>query len=111
MPNRLKLLRDARGLTQEQVASLIGTTKQQYGRLENSKRLLAEKWVRSLARAFDVHPGEIWEEIPEGPLTERERNLLTLFRAMDEPHQTVFFRIGDALAQPVSQLKDGTGDD
>lgn len=100
--NRLKILRIERGLTQRQVADGIGTTKQQYGRLENSVRRLADHWVRPLAEFFEVHPGALWENMPARPLTEDETRLLHAFRQLDERKRQAASVVIDALAKTPS---------
>jgi transcriptional regulator with XRE-family HTH domain len=52
MTNRIRELRESRGLTQQQLADKIGTTKQQVGRLEKSKRRLNERWLRLISDAL-----------------------------------------------------------
>lgn len=59
MGNRIKLLRQARGLSQQKLADLVGTSFQQIARLENSQRRLAEKWLRSISKALKVSPADL----------------------------------------------------
>jgi transcriptional regulator with XRE-family HTH domain len=66
MANRIKELREKRGLTLQQVADVAGTTIQQIGRLENGKRRLTEDWMRRIAPALDVHPAALLLEFSEG---------------------------------------------
>jgi transcriptional regulator with XRE-family HTH domain len=63
--NRIKKLRKARGLTQEELGDLMGTTGATVQRLENSKRGLSEKWMRKLGDALEVSTVDLLEE-PEG---------------------------------------------
>jgi transcriptional regulator with XRE-family HTH domain len=51
---RIRQLREARGLTLQDVADAIGVTRQQVGRLETGARTLKPDTLRSIARALDV---------------------------------------------------------
>lgn len=59
MPNRIKELRESRGLTLEQVAQVAGTSLQQVQRLERGQRRLTDVWMRRLAPAFGVVPAAL----------------------------------------------------
>lgn len=63
--NRIKKLRKAKGLTLEQLGSIMGTTGATVQRLENSKRKMSDKWMLKLKDALDVSIAELLEE-PEG---------------------------------------------
>lgn len=60
--NRLQELREAKGLTQAELANLVGTTGQQIGRLEAGKRKLTIEWMRLLAPALGVAPNDLLED-------------------------------------------------
>jgi transcriptional regulator with XRE-family HTH domain len=60
--NRIKQLRQQRGLTLEQVADRAGTTFQQVQRLETGKRRLTDTWMRRLAGALGCRPAELMED-------------------------------------------------
>lgn len=57
--NRIRELRERRGLTVYELAERIGTTGAQISRLELGQRKLTEDWMRKLALALDVHPAEL----------------------------------------------------
>jgi antitoxin component HigA of HigAB toxin-antitoxin module len=61
-PNRIRELREARGLTLEDLAHRVGTTNQQISHLELGKRQLTVEWLRRLAKALDCHPWAIVED-------------------------------------------------
>jgi transcriptional regulator with XRE-family HTH domain len=61
-PNRLRELREARGLTLEDLARLLGTTNQQISHLELGKRQLTVEWLRRLGSALECHPWAIVED-------------------------------------------------
>jgi transcriptional regulator with XRE-family HTH domain len=70
--NRIKKLRKEKGLTLEQLGSLMGTTGATVQRLESSNRKLSEKWMHRLKDALDVSISELLEEpsdsVPNGLL-------------------------------------------
>ena len=57
--NRIRELREARGLTQAQLAELVGTTGQQMGRLEAGARKLTVEWMQLLAPALGVNMADL----------------------------------------------------
>ena len=59
MGNNLRLLRDGRGWTQDQAAAALGTTRNQYVKLEGGSRRLSDKWIKLASEAFGVDPGEV----------------------------------------------------
>ena len=61
--NRIAELRQARGLSQEDLAKRAGTTNQQVGRLEAGTRRLTVEWMGRIARALGVAPAEL---LPSG---------------------------------------------
>ena len=61
-PNRIRELREARGLTLADLAEQLGTTNQQISHLELGKRQLTVEWLRRLGAALDCHPWAIVEK-------------------------------------------------
>ncbi len=59
MANNLRALRDGRGWSQEEAASALGTTRNQYVKLERGTRRLSEKWIERAANAYGVDAGDI----------------------------------------------------
>lgn len=59
MPNRIRELREARGLTLERAADTIGTSVQQLSRLERAERRLTDDWMRRIAPALGVRPSDL----------------------------------------------------
>lgn len=62
--NYLRAWREYRGLTQEELAEKVGTTKAVISLLENEKRPLSSKWLRKLAEALSTQPGYILDHDP-----------------------------------------------
>src|SRR6185503_19640172 len=59
MKNRIKELREAQGLSQQDLAEAAGTSNQQIGRLEKSTRRLTVEWMERLAPPLHVEPAEL----------------------------------------------------
>ncbi len=60
--NRLREIRKAQGLTQQELAEMVGTSYVQIGRLEKGERQLTVDWLKRLAGALNVRPWDIVEE-------------------------------------------------
>lgn len=61
LPNRLREIRKQRGMTQQQLADLIGTSNQQIGHLETGDRRLSAPWIEKLVDALGISAGELFE--------------------------------------------------
>lgn len=69
MKNRLKEIREARGLSQPQLAEMVNTTRQQISRLEKGNRRLSDIWLRPLSEALNTTIAElVGERGPNNPV-------------------------------------------
>lgn len=57
--NRIRELREARGLTGKQLAEMVGTTQETISRLETGRRKLTHDWMRLIAKALGVTPADL----------------------------------------------------
>ena len=101
MAIRIKELRQAKGLTLEQVANVVGVGKStvrkwETGMIANMKR---DK-IASLAKALGTTPAYLmgWKEESPSPsketdLSEGEKALLELFRQVPEDHQQLVLQM------------------
>lgn len=62
MANNLKAIRNKHGLTQAQLAHLMGTTKDQLIKLEQGSRRLTESWIRRASQALGEPMGIFIDE-------------------------------------------------
>lgn len=62
--NYLSAWRTFRGLTQEELADAVGTTKSVVSLLENEQRPLSSKWLRKFAAVLETQPGYILDLDP-----------------------------------------------
>lgn len=59
MNNRIRELREGKGLSRNKLAGLAGTTANQLVKLENGARRLSDHWASRLASHLDVQPFEL----------------------------------------------------
>lgn len=63
-PNFLKMWREFRNLTQQELADRVDTNANMIGYLESGERGLSAKWLRKLAPALDTTPGMLLDHDP-----------------------------------------------
>ena len=110
MAERIKALRQEKGLTLEQVADVVGVGKStvrkwETGMIANMKR---DK-IADLAKALGTTPAYLmgWTEKKDSPtepeLSEGEQMLLNLFRQIPEDQQRVFLEMGRVYANSLNK--------
>ena len=113
MAQRIKYLRQKKGLTLEQVADVVGVGKStvrkwETGMIANMRR---DK-IADLAKALGTTPAYLmgWEEEPEKEispselkLTEGEQMMIDIFRLIPEEQQRVFLEMGRAYANSLKK--------
>lgn len=101
MDNRIRVFREARGLSLDRLAALVGSTNQQISNLETGKRRLTADWLLRLGEALECHPWAlVADDVPQ-PLDHEEIRLLDSFRDLgDAPRQAVL-----QLLESISQAK------
>ncbi len=67
---RIKLLRSAKNLTQEQIADQIGISRQRYARIENGTNNITLEVLTRIAKILDVQVGDITRVLDEAPVVE-----------------------------------------
>jgi phage repressor protein C with HTH and peptisase S24 domain len=66
MRHRIAERRAELGLTKTQVAKLVGTSKQHYGRLESGETGLDLHWLKKIAKALQCRPVDLQPELAQG---------------------------------------------
>lgn len=74
--SRLKALRTAKNLTQEQIAGQIGISRQKYARIESGTNNVTLEILSRIATVLDIQVGDITKVLDEIPVVE--------YRAGDE---------------------------
>lgn len=59
MANNLRALRESRSWSQDHAAEALGTTRNQYAKLEGGSRRLSDVWITRAAAAFGVDAGDV----------------------------------------------------
>lgn len=107
---RIRIARERRNMTLDEVARLCNTTKQTIFKYENEivTNIPYDKIVL-LATALDVSPSYLfgWDEKKDSPselaLTEGEALMLEVFRLIPEDQQRVFLEMGRAYANSLKK--------
>ncbi|MBX9717891.1 MAG: LexA family transcriptional regulator [Microbacteriaceae bacterium] len=91
MRNNLKKLRERHGLTQEEFAAQMGTTRNQLVKLESGKRRLSDKWISKAADVLGVDAGELVTSSEEVPVVGfvGAGGQAFLYSENDNPNETV----------------------
>lgn len=97
-PNRLNALRRERGMTQLELADMLGYSTMKISRLETGKVEMNLDEMRKIARVFGVAPVDLLNDtdVPDR-LTDEERTLIYSYRSADPGTQENLRRVADAL--------------
>jgi transcriptional regulator with XRE-family HTH domain len=100
-PNRVRELRERKGLSQAELARLANVTPSALNKLENGARRLDQHWMLRLAPLLDCAPPDLLP-IEQNPnhLGDAERALVLLFRSADETQRRQIFAMIQALLSP-----------
>lgn len=96
--NRIRELRKKAGLSQAELARIVGISQPAISQIENDTRPLTIDWMRSLARIFGVTAADILCD-HDNPhrLSDEEQALLDNFRAADEAQRALIGRVAEPL--------------
>lgn len=99
-PNRIRLLRMKAGMSQDELALLVGCSKMQISGLERGKPKLDLHWMKRIAPHLGVAPADLLlaGDNPHGAHTDDEARLLELFRTTPPELRSQFLTVGEALA-------------
>jgi transcriptional regulator with XRE-family HTH domain len=95
-PNRLRELREAKGLSQEQVAGGAKMAVQTYSKLERWHSKLHSLHMRHVSAALAVHPMELFEGAPG--LSQAQRDMLDLMAQLRADEQQRLLTMARAFA-------------
>ena len=98
--NRLKTLREQRGLTQKGLGDRIGVTQAAIARYETQNRGLTAAKILKLATALSVQPGEILAELPAtGADDPFERRAIEIVRRLRPAEREAWLIMGTSLGR------------
>jgi transcriptional regulator with XRE-family HTH domain len=109
MKNRIRELRERAGLSQAQLAELVGTTQAQIARLEKGERRLTVDWMARIARALMLRPSDLLPNAAVADVDAKEVELLANFRAMSEPGRTTLIDLSRLLADRAAPARPKRG--
>ena len=95
----MRRIREARNLSQRELAERINASAPQICALENGTRKLAPEWLDRISKALNCTKAELLGEEPCEELTEREKMLLDYFRNSDESGQDLLLKTGDTVSK------------
>lgn len=97
-PNRIREIRDAKGLTLEQVAEGAGTSNQQISKLEKGGRRLDLEWMARVSRGLGCDP---WELLPPSlSVPPDARELARYYLMLNEDDRKAVRHLAQRLASP-----------
>lgn len=88
-------LRKERGLTQAQLADLVGVSQAHISRLERGDDSASLKLIYDIANALRVQPSDLFEDRDD-----KEALLLQIFRNSSPEAQQMVLRMMEAVRQP-----------
>ena len=105
MDNRIRVLREARGLSLEALAAGAGTSNQQISLLEAGKRRLTVDWLVRLSSVLACHPWELVADDLPRPLHSQDLRLLDRYRALSTPKQETLLLFLESLTTSASRRR------
>lgn len=106
VPNRIRELREAKGLSQKRLAELANVTPSALNKLEMGTRGLDQDWMRRLAPLLDVAPADLLP-IEDNPdiLSLEERELIERFRAANSRDRHIIATLSEVVV-PFNAKRD-----
>jgi len=95
-PNRVRAVREALGLSLDQVAQSAGITHQRLQRYETGDRVLKVPELERIAKAMNVPPAQLLNSV-DPVEDEQERALLGVFRRLSPQDRDRALRMATAL--------------
>lgn len=98
-PNRIRELRSLAGMSQQELADLVGCSKMQISGLERGRPQLDVLWMQRLAAPLGVNPGDLLNpaDNPAAQISREEAHLLDLFRNAPAELRDQLLRVSEAL--------------
>lgn len=96
-PNHVAAWRKVRGLSQKEIAEILGVTVTHIWLLEHGERKLTAKWLRRFGQVLGVSAGTVLDYGPDAP----EAGLLGYWRAASEAQRAnILAHIENLLKKP-----------
>lgn len=107
-PNRLELLRKARGLTLEELARLVSVSHVSLQRWEKGVRPFSTRWIGPLCKALKCRPAQIFEADGRGikyVLSGDEQRALDVLTILTPANRAKWFQRALSMLEPELLLK------
>jgi len=101
--NRIRAMREVRGMTLESLAQRVGATNQQISHLEVGRRRLTVDWLRRLGEALGCHPWLLVSDNIPDPLRAPEIRLLEAFRDLGSAQRDALVLLATSMGGPKSR--------
>jgi len=98
--DRLRAIRQRRGLTLAQLAERLGVTEGAVSHWETRRRLPSIEQVERIAVALEVDVAELVAGDPAFATSDQEQAVLTLFRQIPDEQRELALRLLNQLAKP-----------
>ena len=97
-PNRIRELREARGLSQAELARRVNADPTTLNKLEHGKRGLDQDWMRRIASVLEVTPADLLPPC-DNPfsLSDEERELIEAMRSADERGRSILRGVAETV--------------
>jgi len=99
MDNNIREIRQDRGLSQEQLAEKVHTTKATISKLEKGQIQLSMEWMKRLAQSLECH----WTEFGEDAPSKDEKAILGLYRGLSDQQKEYAHRLVATLQEPATE--------
>jgi transcriptional regulator with XRE-family HTH domain len=104
MKNRIREIRELRGISEAELAALVGTSQPQIHRLESGARKLTVDWMRRIARSLDCSPADLiaaptLEEFADDAVSCIPESMTHFSGALASKNLGMFMMASDALEQ------------
>lgn len=106
--NKIREIREARGLSQEDLAQALNTFNQQISHLELGKRRLTWEWMMRIAGVLECHPTDlVAAPAPEAMANPAEAKLLDDFRRLSAREQRTVRTMASHMAESKTPYGSG----
>lgn len=109
MKNRIREIRESRGLTQQALGDRLDVSYNTIGRWETGVRPFNDLRARQLAKALRCHPGELFSNLPGEPHADSpEGRAIAYVQALPSGQRAAWFQVGASMLESIRKLRPGS---
>ena len=108
MSNEIKNLRNKKGLSQQELADMVGTSFQQISKLERGERPVTPYWARRIAEALEVEPIDVAPELAtvlKLETSEKAMKLAQKLAEMEDKNKTAYKKVEKLIKEYEKKKK------